>query len=111
MLIDLDGTTPHEEDAWIGRSVEIGEAVLRVTQRDARCAITTQDPDSGERDLDTLRTILAYRGPMPDASGAPKAMLGVLADVERPGRIRVGDEVRPQPTELIIRDARPRETA
>lgn len=94
MLIDLDGTTPHEEDAWIGRSIEIGEAVLRVTQRDARCAITTQDPDTGERDLDTLRTILAYRGPMPDASGAPKAMLGVLADVDRPGRIRLGDEVR-----------------
>ncbi len=98
MLIDLDGTAPHEEDTWIGRSIGIGDAVLRVTQRDARCAITTQDPDTGERDLDTLRTILAYRGPMPDGSGMPKAMLGVLADVERPGTIRVGDVVRPQPT-------------
>ena len=94
MLIDLDGTTPHEEDDWIGGRVAIGDAILRVTARDGRCAITTQDPDTGERDLDTLRTILAYRGPMPDPKGAPKAMFGVLADVERPGRIRVGDEVR-----------------
>ena len=94
MLIDLDGTTAHEEDDWIGGRVAIGDAVLRVTARDGRCAITTQDPDTGDRDLDTLRTILVYRGPMPDPKGAPKAMFGVLADVERPGRIRVGDEVR-----------------
>ncbi|MES2209721.1 MAG: MOSC N-terminal beta barrel domain-containing protein [Chloroflexota bacterium] len=94
MLIELDGTTPHEEDDWIGGRVAIGETILRVTERDARCAITTQDPDTGERDLDTLRTILSYRGPMPDSKGAPKAMFGVLADVEQAGRIRLGDEVR-----------------
>lgn len=94
MLIDLDGTVAHEEDDWIGGRIAIGETVLRVTERDARCAITTQDPDTGDRDLDTLRTILAYRGAMPDSKGAPKAMFGVLADVEQPGRIRVGDEIR-----------------
>ncbi|MBF8289878.1 MAG: hypothetical protein HW391_846 [Chloroflexi bacterium] len=94
MLIELDGDVAHEEDDWIGGRIAVGEAVLRVTERDGRCAITTQDPDTGERDLDTLRTILRYRGPMPDAKGAPKAMFGVLAEVERPGIIRLGDEVR-----------------
>ena len=94
MLIELDGSEPHEEDAWIGARIAIGDAILRVTQRDARCAITTQDPDSGDRDLDTLRTIIGYRGLMPDEKGAPKAMFGVLADVEQPGRVRLGDEVR-----------------
>lgn len=94
MLIELDGTTPHEEDDWIGRRIGLGSAVLAVTARDARCAITTQDPDTGVRDFDTLRWIIRYRGPMPDETGAPKAMLGVLADVERPGRVRLGDEVR-----------------
>lgn len=102
MLIELDGEIPHEEDAWVGGLIAIGEAILRVTARDARCAITTMDPDSGERDLDTLRTILGYRGPMPDATGAPKAMFGVLADVERPGRIRLGDAV-----EVLTGDAAP----
>ncbi|HEX9092788.1 MAG TPA: hypothetical protein VF902_02280, partial [Coriobacteriia bacterium] len=68
-------------------------AILRVTERDARCAITTQDPNTGQRDLDTLREIIRYRGPMPDGTGAPKAMFGVLANVEQPGRVRLGDEV------------------
>jgi uncharacterized protein YcbX len=95
MLIELEGRMAHEEDEWIGRRVEIGGAILRVTKRDARCAITTQDPVTGQRDLDTLREIIRYRGPMPDEKGAPKAMFGVLADVERPGRIRLGDVVRP----------------
>ena len=93
MLIELDDAGAHEEDEWVGRRIALGEAILRVTARDARCAITTQDPDSGARDLDTLRTIIAYRGLMPDANGAPKAMFGVLADVERPGRVRLGDKV------------------
>ncbi len=94
MLIELDGAIPHEEDQWLGGQIGIGETVLRVTELDGRCAITTQDPDTGERDLDTLRTIVRYRGLMPDAKGAPKAMFGVLAEVERPGRIRLGDQVR-----------------
>lgn len=93
MLVELDGQVPHEEDDWVGRRISLGEAILRVTDRDARCAITTQDPDSGARDLDTLRTIIGYRGLIADASGAPKAMFGVLADVDRPGRVRLGDEV------------------
>ncbi|MEO5918859.1 MAG: MOSC N-terminal beta barrel domain-containing protein [Candidatus Limnocylindrales bacterium] len=94
MLIELDGSVPHHEDDWIDRRIALGETILRATERDARCAITTQDPDTGERDLDTLRTILRYRGPLPDRHGAPKAMLGVLAQVEQPGRVRLGDEVR-----------------
>jgi uncharacterized protein YcbX len=89
MLIDLEGARAHEEDTWIGGTIGIGDAVLRVTKPDARCAITTQDPDTGERDLDTLRTIISYRG----LREGKHADFGVLADVERPGRIRVGDAV------------------
>lgn len=91
MLIDLEGAEPREEDSWIGRRIGLGDAVLRVTKPDARCAITTQDPDTGVRDLDTLRTIISYRG----LRDGKHADLGVLADVEQPGRIRVGDEVIP----------------
>ncbi len=89
MLIDLEGARAHEEDSWIGGTIGIGDAILRVTKPDARCAITTQDPDTGERDLDTLRTIISYRG----LRDGKHADFGVLADVERPGRIRVGDAV------------------
>jgi uncharacterized protein YcbX len=89
MLIDLDGAAPHEEDTWIGRRIGLGSAVLRVTKPDARCAITTQHPDTGMRDLDTLRTLISYRG----LREGKHADFGVLADVEQPGRIRVGDVV------------------
>jgi uncharacterized protein YcbX len=89
MLIELAGAEPHEEDAWIGHRIAIGDAVLAVTKPDARCAITTQDPDTGARDLNTLRTLIAYRG----LRDGKHADFGVLADVARPGRIRLGDEV------------------
>jgi uncharacterized protein YcbX len=89
MLIELEGADAHEEDTWVGKRIAIGDAVLRGTQACGRCAITTQDPDSGHRDLDTLRTIIAYRG----LRDGKYADLGILADVEQPGRVRLGDEV------------------
>lgn len=93
MLIEVEGAGSHEEDTWIGGEVAIGTAVLQITKPDARCAITTQSPDTGERDLDTLRTILRYRG---FRAGDPehKIDFGVLGEVAVPGRISVGDAVR-----------------
>jgi uncharacterized protein YcbX len=92
MLIEVEGAMPHEEDTWIGGQVAIGSAVLRITKPDARCAITTQDPDTGERDLDTLRTILRYRGFRAN-DPEHKIDFGVLGEVAVPGRIEVGDSV------------------
>jgi hypothetical protein len=94
MLVEVEGAAAHEEDAWIGGEVTVGSAVLRITKPDARCAITTQDPDTGERDLDTLRTILRYRGFRPN-DPERKIDFGVLGEVSRPGRISVGDAVSP----------------
>jgi len=90
MLIELTGGSAHEEDGWIGGRIELGETVMLISKQVARCAITTQDPDSGVRDLDTLRTIISYRG-LRDGENVD---FGVYGEVERAGRIRVGDEVR-----------------
>jgi uncharacterized protein YcbX len=49
----------------------------------------TQNPDTGERDLDTLRTIISYRG----LREGKHADFGVLGEVTIPGRIQLGDEV------------------
>ena len=89
MLIGIEGAAAHEEDTWVGRRIAIGDAILEITKPDARCAITTHDPDTGIRDLDTLRTLVAYRG----LRDGKHADFGVLGDVARPGRIRIGDEV------------------
>jgi len=89
MLIELEGGSAHEEDRWIGGRIAIGSAVLDITRPDARCAITTHDPDTGLRDLDILRSIIAYRG----VYDGRKAIFGVLGEVGVPGRISVRDEV------------------
>jgi uncharacterized protein YcbX len=92
MLVEVEGAEAHEEDTWIGGSVAVGTAVLSVTKPDARCAITTQNPDTGERDLDTLRTLIRYRG---FRAGDPERKIdfGVLGEVLQPGRVAVGDSI------------------
>jgi uncharacterized protein YcbX len=92
MLVGVDGCEPHEEDEWCGREVAIGEAVVRILEPVARCVITTRDPDTGERDLDTLREIKKYRG---TPRGHKYVDFGVFGDVLEPGRVRVGDRVAP----------------
>jgi uncharacterized protein YcbX len=89
MLFDLEGCEEHEEDSWAGRRVRIGGAVVRVGGGVGRCAVTTRDPDTGERDLDTLRLLRGYRQPLGDG----EIPFGVYAEVEEPGRVRVGDAV------------------
>jgi uncharacterized protein YcbX len=91
MLVGVAGTAPHEEEAWIGREVRIGGATARLLGPVGRCAITTQNPETGERDLDTLRVIRSYRGLGPDDG----IDFGVYGVVVAPGRIRVGDPVQP----------------
>jgi uncharacterized protein YcbX len=92
MLLELGGCRPHEEDEWLGREVRVGEATLRVADHDARCAITTMDPLTGEVDFPTLKTIVAYRGAQDG-----HLLFGMYAEVVRPGTIRVGDPVEPSP--------------
>ncbi len=89
MSIVLDGLPPFGEDGWIGRSVSIGSARIEITQTCPRCAITTRDPDTGERGTDTLRAIRDTRG----LSEAGDLDLGVYGRVLVPGVVRIGDEV------------------
>ena len=91
MLVGVRGGTPHLEDTWVGRDVRIGDAVVRVHEQVARCAITTKNPDTGARDLDTLRVIKAYRG----TRGEKHLDFGVYGEVVTPGRVRVGDPIEP----------------
>ncbi len=89
MLLELDGVEAHEEDTWSDRVVRAGDAVLLVGGPVPRCVVTTQDPDTGLANLDTLRAIKEYRG-----LRRGKAIdFGVYFDVEQPGRVRVGDAV------------------
>jgi len=90
MLIELDGADAHEEDTWVGCRIGLGETILRISAPVPRCAMTTHDPETGLRDYDTLRAIKEYRGQF----DGKDLMFGVWGEVERPGVIRLGDEVR-----------------
>ncbi len=91
----LENCESHEEDSWIGRTLGIGkELQIQVISQDPRCAIITQNPDSGEWDVDTLGLIRSYR---PESSAA---YFGVYAVVLHSGAVVVGDEVRLLETEL-----------
>jgi uncharacterized protein len=90
MTIGIDAAEPHVEDGWVGDRVRVGEAVVLVREKVGRCAMTTLDPDSGIRDLDTLGAIAAYRGDVPTVEPLP---FGVWCQVVEPGRVAVGDPV------------------
>jgi uncharacterized protein YcbX len=92
MLFEVAECGPHEEDTWDGRLFDVGAATIRVGGPVDRCAVTTRDPETGERDLDTLRLLKEYRGQR-ERDGA--VLFGVYATVERPGAVRVGDVVAP----------------
>ena len=52
--------------------------------------MTTQNPDTGSPDLDTLKALAAYR---PGIDATEPLPFGVYAAVTDPGRVSVGDPV------------------
>ena len=89
MLFEIDGVEENEEDEWIGRQVQIGEAVVEPLGDIGRCVTTTRNPDTGEFAFPTLDTLAGYR-----RDGVTEQLpLGVYCDVIEPGRVRLGDSV------------------
>ena len=102
MLFHVEGCAPHEEDEWVRRTVQIGDAVVRLRNDVGRCAITTQNPETGVPDLDTLRTIDLYRVRTHNATGKEHIPFGVYGEVVRAGVVRVGDPVEPLESVLSL---------
>lgn len=94
MNFGINGIEPHEEDDWLGRTVEIGETLVQVHEKVGRCAATTRDPELGCVDLKTLHHIRSYREDIPSEEPLP---FGVYASVKQTGTIHLGDPVTPLP--------------
>ena len=90
MNFGIDGLGEHAEDDWLGRRVRLGEAIVVPQGNVGRCAVTTQNPETGAPDLDTLKALAAYRGVIETTEPLP---FGVYAAVAQPGRVSVGDPV------------------
>ena len=88
ILVEPAAGAAFEEDAWLGQRLEIGGAVVEIVVNTERCAVTTFDPDTLERDPRVLRALAETR----------ENLFGVYARVIRPGWVATGDAVRPSPT-------------
>jgi uncharacterized protein YcbX len=90
--LEIEGVEPYEEDAWEGNLVRVGEATLKVRGQIPRCVVTTLAPETGDKDYPTLTRIARYRPRIGGRGGLP---FGMYAQIEVPGRVRVGDAVEP----------------
>lgn len=85
----IDADQPWAEDEW--EWLEIGEVLIRRCKPCERCVLITRDPDTGEKDphQEPLRTLAKlHRGPNREV------LFGQNFNVERCGRIAVGDRVQ-----------------
>lgn len=90
MNFGVTGVAGHAEDDWVGRRVQLGEAVVVPEGHVGRCLITSREPETGKIDLDTLKALASYRG---DLDTTEKLAFGVFGVVSQPGRVAVGDPV------------------
>jgi uncharacterized protein len=78
----FSGAPAWAEREWIGREIQLGGAVLRVVKATTRCPATEVNPETGERDADTLNELRSLYG---------HVELGVHAEVINSGRFSIGD--------------------
>lgn len=77
----FEGLPEWDEFNWLGRDLRIGETVLRVRERIVRCLATTANPETGERDADTLGALNSW----------DHQDFGVYAEVVQGGEVRLND--------------------
>ncbi len=82
----IESDKPWQEFGWVGQTLTLGEARLRVTQPIERCAATNVNPQSAERDLNIPLTLRKGYGHM---------NMGVYAEVVGEGLLHRGDRLVP----------------
>lgn len=78
----FSGARAWAEFDWVGKTLHLGGAVLRVTRRISRCAATEVNPLTGERDANPVEELRALYGHVD---------LGIHAEVIEGGTFEVGD--------------------
>lgn len=80
----LEGLAPWEEFDWIGKTLRLGGATVEVRERIQRCMATTANPETGQRDADTLGALNTQWGHQD---------FGVYGVVIESGTVAKGDTV------------------
>ena len=82
--IHLAGLEPWVEFGWIGRRIRVGGATLQVIDPIRRCAATTVNPATAERDLNIPKLLMEHYGHM---------NMGIYVRVLEGGEIAAGNAV------------------
>ncbi len=83
----VDGAPAWAEDGWVGRHVRIGEVRFRMPKPCARCVLTTNDQETGERGREPLRTLGQRR------NINQELLFGMNLIPDNAGVLRIGDPV------------------
>jgi uncharacterized protein YcbX len=87
VLIESVSADPFEEDRWVGQTLMFGEgdnsAAVKIYMKDERCRMVNLDPDTAERDVQVMRTVVRLN----------KNYAGGYGTVVRAGELRVGQVV------------------
>lgn len=93
----FNNSVEHEEDAWAGRLLQVGEVTLKVRTAVPRCGITGFNPASGVRDQEVMKGLIRYREKtsLPDGllPGFSTPGFATYAEVLTPGVVQLGDRV------------------
>lgn len=85
--IAIDGVAAWEEQDWIGRNIRIGGVQFEVLRPKVRCLATHANPQTGERDLPVMQTLVrAFQQQEPTLAVA-------LTTAGPGGEIHVGDNI------------------
>ena len=85
--IAIEGVEPWAELSWIGKRVRIGSVEFDVVEPKTRCLATHANPQTGQRDLQVMQTLVK-------AFGHREPTFGVALFTRGPGgTIAVGDPV------------------
>lgn len=83
MIIEVPDKEGFVEQTWIDKTLHIGDVRLKVIQPTKRCVMTTLAQGDLPNDINVLKTIVREND----------GHFGVYAEIERPGQVRVGDEI------------------
>lgn len=75
---------PFPEQAWIGKTLEIGGVTLNIESTCPRCSMTTHGFSDLPRDTQIMREMVAHS----------EGNLGVYATIVQSGTVTAGHEVR-----------------
>lgn len=85
--IAIEGLGAWEEQSWLGRKIRIGQVIFEAVTPKGRCLATQANPNSGERDLPILKTLLRSFN-----QEKPTFAIGMVTQGVG-GQIHVGDKV------------------